>query len=93
MVIDDISESDTELNCDLQYAEMEVLETHKKTIELCVHFHKLAVDYYNGTKVEGWDRYDYVKKWEDLLREMIQNQKETLHKTVEFSSLLNSKSS
>lgn len=92
MLIEDISESDTELNYDIQMSEKEIMDRYRMTLENCLKFHNTAVGYVNESKLDGWRSVEYFKKWENLLKDLIDYQKETLHKTVEFSSLLNMKS-
>lgn len=70
------------------YTESDMVEVHRKAIEKCVLFHKKAVEYYNVTQVDGWDRKEYFRNWEALLKDLIDYQRDTLHKTVEYSSLM-----
>lgn len=77
-----------ELNSDLLSAEWEVLESNKCVIENCVYFHKMACELYNKSQHEGYDRKEYAKSWKNLLKEMIDIQKDALIKSSEFCSLL-----
>lgn len=74
---------------DLCFAEMNILETHKKAIESCVNFHRIACDLYNYSQTEGgYDKQEYATKWRMILKEMIEKQKEVLSKTCEYCHLL-----
>lgn len=94
---DEEQETDVYLECkdnvedttDMCFAEMNILESHKKSIENCVNFHRVACDLYNYSQKEGgYDKLEYAKKWRILLRDMIDSQKEILTKTCEYCHLL-----
>lgn len=91
MLIEDISESDTEINYEIQLSENEIMERYKMTVENCLKFQSTAASYVNECKGEGWKTVEYFKKWENLLKDLIDYQKETLHKTVEYSAMMNMK--
>lgn len=81
--------SDIQESTDLCFAEMNILEVHKKSIENCVNFHKVACDLYNYSQKEGgYDKMEYAKRWRYLLKDMIDKQREVLNKTSDYCYLL-----
>lgn len=74
---------------DMCFAEMNILESHKKAIETCVNFHRVACELYNYSQREGgYNKVDYARKWRVILKDMIESQKEILNKTSDYCHLL-----
>lgn len=93
---DDISSEESvkneEIDTDLQLAEWDVLESNKSVIENCVYFHKMACELYSKSQHEGYNKSKYSNDWKNLLKEMIDIQKDALVKVNDFCTLLDQNS-